>query len=66
MIQKVISLKKDGAEQPQFYELAIKYDAVGAPPVTTVYGLVPDLRELLRDGGLATVDIEQLFANATT
>ena len=66
MIQKVISLKKDGAEQPQFYELAIKYDAVGAPPVTTVYGPEPDLREVLRDGGLATVDIEQLFANATT
>ena len=61
MIAKVLGLRKDGNEQPQFYELAVKYDGVGSPPVTTVYGPGPDLRELLRDGGLATVDIDQLF-----
>jgi hypothetical protein len=66
VIEKVIRLKKDAAEQRQFFELTIKYDAVGAPAETTVYGSEPDLREVLRDGGLATVDIEQLFANART
>jgi hypothetical protein len=63
VIQKIISLTKDGTEQPQFYELAIKYDGVGAPDITKVYGLEADLREALRDGGIAGVDIDQLFAN---
>jgi hypothetical protein len=61
MIAKILSLRKDGNEQPQFYELAVKYDGFGSPDVTTVYGPEPDLRELLRDGGLATIDIDQLF-----
>jgi hypothetical protein len=64
MIAKVIGLSKDGKEQPQFYRLQIKYDAVGAPDCTTVWGPAPYIREILRDGGIATVDIDQLFQNA--
>jgi hypothetical protein len=61
MIAKVLGLRKDGNEQPQFYELAVKYDGVGSPDVTRVHGPEADLREVLRDGGLAGVDIDQLF-----
>lgn len=61
MIAKIISLQKDGTEQPQFYELALKYDGVGAPNRTVVYGTEENLRELLRDGGIAGVDIDALF-----
>jgi hypothetical protein len=61
VIAKVISLQKDGTEQPQFYELAVKYDGVGAPGQTVVYGTEENLRELLRDGGIAGIDIDALF-----
>jgi hypothetical protein len=61
VIAKVISLQKDGTEQPQFYELAVKYDGVGAPGRTVVYGTEENLRELLRDGGIAGIDIDALF-----
>jgi hypothetical protein len=61
MIAKVIGLRKDGEEQPQFYELAVKYDGVGAPHETVVYGTEENLRELLRDGGIAGIDIDTLF-----
>jgi hypothetical protein len=61
VIQTIIGILKDGNEQPQFYQLKLKYDAVGSPDVTVVYGPEPDLREVLRDGGLATVDIDRLF-----
>lgn len=61
MIAKVITLQKDGAEQPQFFELAVKYDGVGAPGRTVVYGTEENLRELLRDGGVAGIDIDVLF-----
>lgn len=61
MIQTIIGIQRDGNDQPQFYELKLKYDAVGSPQVTVVYGPEPDLREVLRDGGLATVDIDRLF-----
>lgn len=62
VIQTVIGLRKDGNEQPQFYELSVKYDAVGSPDVTRVYGPEVDLREVLRDGGLPTVQIDSLFS----
>jgi len=62
MIATVISLKKDGAEQPQFYKLKIKYNGVGAPEATTVYGSELDIKEVLRDGGLPSVQIDALFA----
>lgn len=61
MIAKVISLRKDETEPPQFYELAIKYDGVGAPGQTVVYGTEENIRELLRDGGIAGIDIDALF-----
>jgi len=61
VIAKVISLRKDENDQPQFYELAVKYDGVGAPYQTVVYGTEENLRELLRDGGMAGVDIDALF-----
>lgn len=61
MIAKVIALQKDGTEQPQFFELAVKYDGVGAPSQTVVYGTEENLRELLRDGGVAGIDIDVLF-----
>ena len=61
MIAKVISLRKDGDEKPQFYELAVKYDAVGAPHQTVVYGTEENVRELLRDGGIAGIEIDALF-----
>jgi len=61
VIATVITLQKDGSEQPQFFELAVKYDGVGAPGRTVVYGTEENLRELLRDGGLAGVDIDVLF-----
>jgi hypothetical protein len=62
MIQTIIGLRKAGNEQPQFYELSVKYDAVGSPDVTRVYGPEADLREVLRDGGLPTVQIDGLFS----
>jgi hypothetical protein len=61
VIAKVISLRKDEDEQPQFYELAVKYDGVGAPNETIVYGTEENVRELLRDGGIAGVEIDALF-----
>lgn len=61
MIRKVLGLRKDGNERPQFDELKVKYDAVGSPDLTLVYGSEKDLREVLRDGGLAGVDIDRLF-----
>jgi hypothetical protein len=61
VIAKVIRLQKDVDEEPQFYELAVKYDGVGAPPETVVYGTEENVRELLRDGGVAGVDIDALF-----
>ena len=61
MIAKVISLRKDENDQPQFYQLAVKYDGVGSPHQTVVYGTEENLRELLRDGGMAGVDIDALF-----
>ena len=61
MIAKVIGLRKDGDEQSQFYELVVKYDGVGAPHETVVYGTEKNLRELLRDGGIAGIDIDALF-----
>jgi len=61
VIEKVSCLQKDGTEQPQFYELAVKYDGVGAPGQTVVYGTEENLRELLRDGGIAGIDIDVLF-----
>jgi len=61
VIAKVISLRKDENDQPQFYELAVKYDGVGSPHRTVVYGTEENLRELLRDGGMAGVDIDALF-----
>jgi hypothetical protein len=38
VIAKIVSLRKDGDETPQFYQLAVKYDGVGAPSETLVYG----------------------------
>ena len=35
MIAKVLGLQKDGNEQPQFYELKVKYDGVGSPDLNT-------------------------------
>jgi hypothetical protein len=61
MIDNVLDLRKDGNEQPQFYMLTVKYSAVGAPDKTIITGKEADLREVLRDGGLATVDIDRLF-----
>ena len=61
MIAKVLGLQKDGNEQPQFYELKVKYDGVGSSDLTLVYGSEENLREVLRDGGLAGVDIDTLF-----
>jgi hypothetical protein len=61
VIAKVISLRKDGDEKPQFYELAVKYDGVGAPHQTVVYGTEENVRELLRDGGIAGIEIDALF-----
>jgi hypothetical protein len=61
VIAKVLGLQKDGNEQPQFYELKVKYDGVGSPDLTLVYGSEENLREVLRDGGLAGVDIDALF-----
>jgi hypothetical protein len=64
VIAKVISLQKDGNEQPQFYELAVKYDGVGAPGQTVVYGTEENLRELLRDGGIPGIEIDAIFKSA--
>jgi hypothetical protein len=61
VIAKVISLRKDEDERPQFYELAVKYDGVGAPHQTVVYGTEENVRELLRDGGIAGVEIDAIF-----
>ena len=61
MIAKVISLRKDGDEKPQFYELAVKYVGIGAPHQTVVYGTEENVRELLRDGGIAGIEIDALF-----
>jgi hypothetical protein len=61
VIAKVISLRKDGNEQPPFYELVVKYDGVGAPGQTVVYGTEENVRELLRDGGIAGIDVDALF-----
>jgi hypothetical protein len=66
VIAKVISLRKDGNEEPQFYELAVKYDGVGAPDETVVYGTEANVRELLRDGGIPGIDIDALFGGATS
>ena len=60
MISQVISLQKDGNE-PQFYELAVRYDGAGAPGQTVVYGTEENLRELLRDGGIAGIEIDAIF-----
>jgi hypothetical protein len=61
VIAKIVSLRKDGDQTPQFYELAVKYDGVGAPNETVVYGTEENVRELLRDGGIAGVEIDALF-----
>jgi len=61
VIAKVISLRRDENDQTQFYQLAVKYDGVGSPHQTVVYGTEENLRELLRDGGMAGIDIEALF-----
>ena len=61
VIAKVISLRKEENDQPQFYQVAVKYDGVGSPHQTVVYGTEENLRELLRDGGMAGIDIEALF-----
>jgi hypothetical protein len=60
VIARIISLQKDGSE-PQFYKIVLKYDGVGAPERTVVYGTEENLGELLRDGGIAGVDIDALF-----
>jgi hypothetical protein len=65
VIAKVLVLQKDGTEQPQFFELAVKYDGVGAPGQTVVYGTEENLRELLRDGGMAGIDIDALFKSVS-
>ena len=51
MISKVISLRKDGDEKPQFYELAVKYDGVGAPHQTVVYGTEENVRNFCVTAG---------------
>jgi hypothetical protein len=61
VIAKIVSLRKDGDQTPQFYEVAVKYDGVGAPNETVVYGTEENVRELLRDGGIAGVQIDALF-----
>ena len=53
VVAKVISVCKDENDQAQFYALAVKYDGVGAPHQTVVYGTEENVRELLRDGGIS-------------
>jgi hypothetical protein len=64
MIQ-VLSLQRDGVEQPQFYALAFRYPDMGAGyDRTTIFGTETSVRDVLRNGGIAQADIDNFFANA--
>jgi len=64
-IETVVGLVLDGNEQPQFFRLQIIYAGqVQTPPmVTSIFGEEPDLRLVLRAGGVADIQINELFAS---
>ena len=65
MIERVISMRRDGNEEPQFYELIVRYQNMGDGYCqTTIYGAEPSLREVLTAGGMAGPAINELFNNA--
>jgi hypothetical protein len=66
MIQ-VLSLIKDGIEQPQSYRLIYKDPTSGqgeAHKQTIKFGTAAVLQEVLANGGMVQAEIDSLFANA--
>jgi hypothetical protein len=64
MIQ-VLSLQKDGLEQPQFYLLTFRDPDLGAGHKQTIEsGTEAHLRVVLVHRGIPQAEIDNLFANA--
>lgn len=62
---EVLSLEKDGIEQPQFYLLTFRDPDLGAGhKQTIVNGTEAHLRLVLANHGIAQAEIDSLFANA--
>jgi len=65
MIEQVLSLQKEGVEQPQFFLLTFRYAGRGAGYKQTIEsGTEAYLRGVLAQGGIPGDQINQLFAAA--
>lgn len=63
MIAYVISLRRE-PDKADLYELRVKLAAAGSPDVTSYYDTEEHLRTILRDGGIAGIEIDALFYDA--
>lgn len=62
VIAEVIGLRRD-PEQPDLFELNVRLAEAGSPPQTFYYDTEEHLRTILRDGGIAGIEIDALFYN---